>query len=145
MALFLFTNAILKGEVIKVFNKGNMVRDFTFIEDIVESLLRVLEKPACPNPYFDTKNPDPSTSWAPYRVFNIGNSQPTPLMDYISAIEESLGIKAKKEFLPMQAGDVAATSSDTEALEDWTGFKPSTSIREGVAHFINWYKDFYNV
>jgi len=145
MALFLFTKAILAGEPIQVFNNGQMVRDFTYVDDIVESLIRVLDKPATPDSVFDTAKPDPSTSWAPHRIFNIGNSNPTPLMDYIGAIESSLGITASKQFLPMQPGDVPATAADTSALEAWTGFKPNTPVREGVTRFVAWYRDFYRV
>ena len=145
MALFLFTKAMLAGEPIQVFNNGQMVRDFTYVDDIIESLIRLLDKPATPDPDFDPAQPDPSTSWAPHRVFNIGNSKPTPLMDYIEAVEHALGITATKEFLPMQAGDVPSTAADTSALEAWTGFKPNTSVREGVAQFVAWYREFYGV
>ncbi|MCX5929884.1 MAG: NAD-dependent epimerase [Synechococcus sp. LacPavin_0920_WC12_MAG_50_7] len=145
MALFLFTKAILAGEPIQVFNNGQMVRDFTYVDDIVESLLRVLDKPATPDPAFDPSQPDPSTSWASHRIFNIGNSNPTPLMVYIEAIENALGITAIKELLPLQPGDVPATAADTSALETWTGFKPNTPVREGVARFVAWYRDFYGV
>jgi UDP-glucuronate 4-epimerase len=142
MALFIFTKAILEGRAIDVFNHGQMVRDFTFIDDIVEGALRVLDKPATPNPNFDASQPDAASSNAPYRVFNIGNSHPTPLMDYITAIEDALGIKAIKNFLPMQAGDVPATSANTDALHDWVGFKPETPVKEGVDRFVNWYKSY---
>ena len=145
MALFLFTKAILAGEPIQVFNNGQMVRDFTYVDDIIESLLRVLDKPATPDPAFNPSQPNPATSWAPHRVFNIGNSNPTPLMDYIEAVEQALGITATKQFLPMQPGDVAATAADTSALEAWTGFKPNTPVREGVARFVAWYREFYGV
>ncbi len=145
MALFLFTKAILAGDPIQVFNNGEMVRDFTYIDDIVESLIRVLDKPATPDLNFNSSHPDPSTSWAPYRVFNIGNSRPTPLMNYIEAVENALEIQAVKNFLPMQPGDVPATASDTSALESWINFKPSTSINEGVSKFVSWYRKFYNV
>ena len=145
MALFLFTKSILNSEPIKVFNGGQMVRDFTFIDDIVESLIRVLNKPAIPDVNFDSNLPNPSTSWAPHRVFNIGNSNPTPLMEYIEAIESELGIKAKKVFLPMQPGDVAATESNSTLLKKWIEFKPNTSIKDGVKQFIQWYKKFYEV
>ena len=145
MALFLFTKAMLAGEPIKVFNNGQMVRDFTYVGDIVESLMRVLDKPAEPDSAFDPSQPDPATSWAPHRVFNIGNSNPSPLMDYIEALENALSIKATKEFLPMQPGDVPATAADTSALEAWTGFKPNTPVKEGVAHFVSWYRQFYGV
>ena len=145
MALFLFTKAMLAGEPIQVFNHGQMVRDFTYVGDIIESLIRVLDKPAAADPSFDPSNPDPATSWAPHRVFNIGNSNPTPLMDYIEAVEQALGITAEKQFLPMQLGDVPATAADTSALEAWTGFKPNTPVREGVARFVAWYRQFYGV
>ena len=105
----------------------------------------MLDKPAFADPAFNSTDPNSATSWAPYRVFNIGNSNPIPLMDYIEAVEQALGITSTKEFLPMQPGDVPATSADTSALEAWTGFKPNTSVREGVARFVNWYRNFYGV
>ena len=143
MALFLFTKAILAGEPIDIFNHGNMVRDFTFVDDIVEGLIRVLDKPATPNPAFNPANPDPATSSAPYRVFNIGNNQPTPLMDYIAALESALGVTAKKNYLPMQPGDVPATSANTDELDAWVGFKPDTAVKVGVARFVDWYRGYY--
>ncbi|MCS5704679.1 NAD-dependent epimerase [Synechococcus sp. FGCU-3] len=143
MALFLFTKAMLAGEPIQVFNNGQMVRDFTYIDDIIESLVRLLNKPAAPDLAFDPVDPDPATSWAPHRVFNIGNSNPTPLMEYIEAVESALGITAQKQFLPMQAGDVPATAADTSALEAWVGFKPNTPVKEGVTRFVAWYREFY--
>ena len=145
MALFLFTRAMLAGEPIDVFNEGRMVRDFTYVDDIIESLLRVLDKPATANPSFDPAAPDPASSWAPHRVFNIGNANPTPLMAYIEALEQALGLTAEKRFLPMQPGDVPATAADTAALEAWTGFRPQTPVLEGVARFVAWYREFYGV
>jgi len=145
MALFLFTRAMLAGEPIQVFNNGQMVRDFTYVDDIIESLVRLLDKPAAPDPAFNSAQPDPATSWAPHRIFNIGNSNPTPLMVYIEAIENALGITAIKEFLPLQPGDVPATAADTSALEAWTGFKPNTPVKDGVARFVAWYREFYGV
>ena len=145
MALFLFAKAILQGEAIQVFNNGQMVRDFTYIDDIVEGVVRVLDKPAIPNANFDAGLPDPATAAVPYRVFNIGNGNPTPLMDYIAALETALGIEANKEFLPMQPGDVPATSADTRELGEWVGFQPNTPVTHGVAKFVAWYRDFYNV
>jgi UDP-glucuronate 4-epimerase len=145
MALFLFTRAILAGEPIDVFNEGRMVRDFTYIDDIIESLVRVLDHPATPDPAFDPAAPDPATSWAPHRVFNIGNANPTPLMAYIEALEAALGVTAQKRFLPIQPGDVPATAADTTALEAWTGFRPNTPVSEGVARFVAWYREFYGV
>lgn len=144
MALFLFTKAILEGRAIDVFNGGNMMRDFTFIDDIVEGVVRVVDKPATSSSTFDSSNPDAASSHAPYRVFNIGNSQPTPLMDYIVALEAALGLEAKKNFLPMQPGDVPATSADTSELEAWVGFKPNTSVTVGVKRFVDWYREFYS-
>jgi len=145
MALFLFTKAILEGKPIRVFNNGEMIRDFTYIDDIIKSLMRLLEKPAIADPAFDAHAPNPSTSWAPHRVFNIGNSNPTPLMDYISSVEEALGVTAEKVFLPMQPGDVPATAADTSALEAWVNFRPNTPVKEGVAKFVAWYREFYGV
>ncbi len=145
MALFLFTKAALEGSEIDVFNNGKMVRDFTYIDDIVEGILRVNDRPAEPSQAFDTKSPDPATSNAPYRVFNIGNSQPTSLMEYIGSIEQVLSRKIKKNFMPMQPGDVPVTNSDTQALNEWVGFRPNTSVRDGVAKFVIWYRDFYKL
>ena len=145
MALFLFTKAILDGRPIDVFNNGDMVRDFTYIDDIVEGVIRVVDRPAEVNPAFDPARPDPCTSNAPYRVFNIGNSQPTPLDDYIEAIELALGRKAERHYLPMQPGDVPATSADTGELDAWVGFKPNTPVREGVRRFVDWYRKYYGI
>ena len=145
MALFLFTKAILDGEPIKVFNNGNMIRDFTYVDDIVESIFRLLSRSASGDTNFDTSKPDPGKSWAPYRIFNIGNSSPVPLMSYIEAIEEALGLEATKILLPLQPGDVPATSADTSALEDWVEFKPKTPIKDGVAEFVHWYRNYYNL
>ena len=145
MALFLFTKALLAGEPIEVFNNGEMVRDFTYIDDIVESLVRLLDKPAAPDPAFNAAQPDPASSWAPHRVFNIGNSNPIPLMTYIEALESALGIEGRKQFLPMQPGDVPATAADCAALQAWIGFRPNTPVQEGVARFVAWYRSFYGV
>jgi UDP-glucuronate 4-epimerase len=145
MALFLFTKAILAGQPIDIFNHGNMVRDFTFVDDIVEGVIRVADKPAAPDPAFHAANPDPATSNAPYRVFNIGNNQPTPLMDYIQALESALGRTAKKNYLPMQPGDVPATAANTDELAACVGFKPNTPVRDGVARFVDWYRTYYKV
>jgi len=135
----------LEGKPIQVFNNGEMVRDFTFVDDIVESVLRVLDKPATPDSEFNAAIPDPATSWASHRIFNIGNSNPTPLMVYIEAIENALGITAIKEFLPLQPGDVPTTAANTSALEAYTGFKPNTPVEDGVALFVTWYREFYGV
>ena len=120
-----------------------MFRDFTFIDDIVESLIRILKKPPAFDENFDKKNPDPSNSWCPFKVFNIGNSEPKSLMEYIRSLEDCLQIKAKLNYLPMQMGDVPYTSSDSSKLESWIDYKPKTSIEEGVNKFVEWYKNFY--
>ena len=143
MALFLFANAIMAGRPIDVFNHGEMVRDFTFIDDIVEGVVRVLDKAATPNPAYDAAQPDPATSDAPYRVFNIGNGDPTPLMDYIRALEAALGLKAKMNMMPMQPGDVPATAADTAELGKWVGFQPYTPVHNGVQKFVEWYLSYY--
>jgi UDP-glucuronate 4-epimerase len=143
MALFKFTKGILAGEAIPVFNEGKMVRDFTYVDDIVEGIVRTVDKPPAPNPKWNAADPDPATSAAPWRLFNIGNSQPVELMTYIRAIETATGKKAKLDLLPMQAGDVVATHADTSALESVTGFKPATPVEEGVRRFVDWYRDYY--
>ena len=143
MALFLFTKAIIEGRPIDVFNYGKMQRDFTFIDDIVEGVIRVLDRAPVADSEFNRVDPDPASSWAPYRVFNIGNSSPVELMSYIESIESCLGKQAMKNFLPLQAGDVPATSADVSELENITGFAPRTDYREGVRRFVSWYKDYY--
>ncbi len=143
MALFLFAEAITKNEPIKVFNNGNMIRDFTYIDDIVEGVVGVYKKPAIPNKNFNSSEPDPGSSNAPYRIFNIGNNNPVSLMDYIGALEKHLGMKAKKDFLPIQPGDVTQTSSDTNELNNWIDFKPNTSIDFGISKFVDWYLSKY--
>jgi UDP-glucuronate 4-epimerase len=145
MALFIFTRSILAGVPIEVFNSGNMMRDFTFIDDIVEGIIRVADKPATANSIFDSFKPDPATSDAPYRLFNIGNNKPTPLIDYIGALENELGVKAIKKYMPIQPGDVPATAANTDELEAWVGFKPNTSVKEGVAQFVKWYRTYYKL
>ncbi|WP_413324275.1 NAD-dependent epimerase [Synechococcus sp. MIT S9503] len=145
MAPMLFAKAILAGDPIKVFNHGKMQRDFTYIDDIVEAVLHCCDKPATANPEFDPLQPDPATAAAPHRVFNIGNSQPTQLLRFIEVMEQALGQEAIKDFQPMQPGDVVATAADTQALEDWVGFRPSTPIEEGVDCFACWYREFYGV
>ena len=144
MALFLFAEAMLKGRTIEVFNRGNMIRDFTYIDDVAEGVIRILDKQATPDIAFKPSIPDPSTSNSPYRIFNIGNSSPTSLMNYIAALESALGVTAKKKFLPMQPGDVPATSADTSELRKWVGFQPSTSVTAGVKKFAEWYLDYYD-
>ena len=143
MALFKFTRAMLAGEAIDVYGEGRLVRDFTYIDDSVEGVLRVLDKPATPDPAYDPAAPNPSTSSAPYRIFNIGNSAPTVLMDYITALESALGTTARKNMLPIQPGDMHSTAADTSALAAWVGFAPSTPVQTGVARFVNWYRGFY--
>ncbi|MGE5466069.1 MAG: NAD-dependent epimerase [Ignavibacteria bacterium] len=143
MALFLFAKAILEDRPIDVFNHGKMQRDFTYIDDIAEGTLRVIDRPAAPAPGFVTDAPDPATSWAPYRVFNIGNHAPVNLMDYVGALESALGKQAIKNFLPLQAGDVPATSADTAELLAHVGYAPATPVEEGVRRFVDWYRDYY--
>jgi UDP-glucuronate 4-epimerase len=145
MAYFSFTRAMLAGEPIPVFNNGNMVRDFTYIDDIVEGVVRVLDRPPKAQPGWDEQHPDPATSWAPYRVFNIGNNRPVQLLDFIAALERSLGVKAKLEMMPMQPGDVPSTMADVSALEEAVGFRPKTTIDEGIARFVEWYRSYYRV
>jgi UDP-glucuronate 4-epimerase len=141
MALFLFTKAILAGEPIKVFNNGQMQRDFTYIDDIVEGVVRVMDKPATPNPAWNGADPDPGTSSAPYRLYNIGNNNPVMLLDFIAAIEKALGMTAEKELLPMQPGDVAATYANIEDLIDAVDYHPQTPVQEGIDNFIAWYME----
>ena len=143
MAPFLFTRAIVDGRPIDVFNHGDMLRDFTYIDDIVEGLIRAADKPAEPNPAFDPASPDPATSSAPYRVLNIGNSRPTPLLRFIGALESALGIKAAINLQPMQPGDVKATAADTGRLEAWVGFRPGTTIEVGVSRFVDWFRQYH--
>jgi UDP-glucuronate 4-epimerase len=145
MALFLFTKAILEGRPIDVFNHGRMQRDFTYVDDIVEGVVRVADRTAEPNPAFVSDTPDPGTSNVPYRVFNIGNHQPVQLLEYIACVEQALGMKAEKRLLPMQDGDVPATYADTDALREWVGFQPATPIQVGIERFVAWYRDYYRV
>ena len=145
MALFLFTRAMIEGKPIQVFNHGRMQRDFTYIDDIVEGVLRVLDRAPVADATFDAAAPDPARSWAPYRVFNIGNQGPAQLMDFIAAVEQAVGCTAVKTFLPMQPGDVQATYADVQHLTDWTGFSPGTPITDGVARFVAWYRQYYGV
>jgi len=143
MALFLFTKAIHNNEPIKVFNNGKMQRDFTYIDDIIEGVIRVMNNVPDADPDWSSDSPNPSTSCVPYKLYNIGNNQPVELMAFVEAIEESVGKKAVKEFLPLQAGDVPATYADVSDLIADTGFKPSTSITHGIEQFIKWYKEYY--
>jgi UDP-glucuronate 4-epimerase len=145
MALFLFTKAILEGKPINVFNYGKMKRDFTYVDDIVEGVVRLIDHTPEPNPEWNGDNPDSSTSFAPYRLFNIGNNNPVELLDFISAIEDKLGLKAEMNMMPIQDGDVPATYADVSDLEKEIGFKPQTSVKDGVGKFIDWYLKYYNV
>ena len=143
MALFLFTKAILEGRPIDVFNHGEMVRDFTYIDDIAEGVVKVLDSAATPLDGYNSQRGSPAHSNAPYRIFNIGNQAPMQLMDFIVAIEKSVGRPALKNFMPMQNGDVPATHADVELLADWTNFRPATPVPEGVANFVSWYRDYF--
>jgi len=143
MALFKFTKAILSGEKIQVFNYGKHTRDFTYIDDIVEGVIRTLDKPAQPNPNWSGDNPDPGSSMAPWRVYNIGNNSPIKLMDYIEALEAVIGIKANKELLPLQPGDVPDTYADVDDFVEEFDYKPSMKVEIGVKNFVSWYKNYY--
>lgn len=145
MALFLFTKAMLEGKPIEVFNHGQMQRDFTYIDDIVEGVVRALDRPAQPDPRWSGDQPDPSGSNAPYRLYNIGNHQPVPLLRFIEVLEQTLGVKAEKRLLPLQPGDVPATYADVEDLTRDVGFTPATSIETGIARFVQWYREYYAV
>ena len=144
MAPMKFAKAILAGEPIAIYNHGKMARDFTYIDDIVEGIVRLVDKPATSSDGFDAKKPDPGCSSTPYRIFNIGNGQPTALMDFITALEDALGVTAVKDFQPLQPGDVLATNADTSRLDNWVGFRPDTPVKEGVAQFVDWYKTYYD-
>tara|TARA_B100000401_G_scaffold67423_1_gene40542 strand:+ start:1168 stop:2169 length:1002 start_codon:yes stop_codon:yes gene_type:complete len=143
MALFKFTKAILNNETIQVFNYGNHKRDFTYVDDIVEGVIRVLDKPAEPNTEWTGEAPDSGSSFAPWRVYNIGNNNPIELNDYISAIEDATGVIAKKEFLPLQPGDVPETYADISDLEEFFEYKPTTKVEDGIKNFVEWYKSYY--
>ncbi len=143
MAYFLFTKAILKGEPIKVFNEGKMRRDFTYIDDIVEGVVRIIDRPPTPNPAWDRELPDPGSSWAPYRIYNIGNNQQEELMRFIEVLEGCLGRKAEMQFLPMQNGDVKETYANIDDLTQEFAFRPSTSIESGLQLFVDWYLEYY--
>jgi UDP-glucuronate 4-epimerase len=145
MALFKFTKAILAGQKIQVFNYGKHRRDFTYVDDIVEGIIRILDRSALCNPDWDGNQPDPGTSKAPWRVFNIGNNTPVELMDYIAALEKSLGKKAELELLPLQAGDVPDTYANVDDLVEQFHFKPTTSVEDGIARFVAWYQDYFKV
>ena len=145
MALFKFTKAMLEGKSIDVYNYGKMKRDFTYIDDIVEAIIRLQDVIPDPNSEWTVETGSPATSSAPYRVYNIGNSSPVELMDYITALEEAIGVKAEKNMMPMQPGDVLETSAETQPLYDLVGFRPQTSVKDGVKNFVDWYRTFYNV
>lgn len=145
MALFIFTKSIIEGKPVPVYNNGDMVRDFTYVDDIVEGLVRVADNPPAGDANWDAKNPEASNSVAPYQIYNIGNNSPVKLLDFVAAIEDELGIKADKQFLPIQPGDVSATFADVSDLVANLHYKPNTSVKEGIKQFIHWYKDFYKV
>lgn len=145
MALFLFTKAIIEGKPIDVYNHGKMKRDFTYVDDIVEGIIRLLPKAPSRNMEWDATDPDPATSFAPYRIFNIGNNKPVELLKFIEVLEDKIGKKAIKNFMPIQPGDVPETYADIDALEKAVGFRPITTIEEGIGKFVDWYKDYYKV
>lgn len=144
MALFKFTRGILEGSPIDLYNKGDMVRDFTYIDDIVEGVVRVSDRIAEPDSKWSGQNPNPDTSYAPYRLYNIGNNQPVKLLDFVEAIERAVGRKAEKRLLPMQDGDVPSTFADVSSLEAAVGFKPKTPVQSGIDRFVAWYREYYN-
>lgn len=145
MALFKFTKNIIEGNQIDVYNNGEMMRDFTYVDDIVEAISRLVEKKAIPNPKWSGKRPDPGSSYAPYKIYNIGNNNPVNLLDFIEVIEEKVGRKAIKNYMPLQAGDVLATYADVEDLYRDIDFRPQTSIKDGVGKFVDWYIDYYKI
>lgn len=145
MALFLFTKGILEDKTIDIYNNGDMIRDFTYIDDIVEGVVRVMDNPPEGNPEWSGDKPDPATSFCKYRVFNIGNNDPVKLMDFVEAIEDAVGKKAKKNLMPIQPGDVPSTSADVTELEKAVGFKPNTSVKQGIANFVKWYREYYKL
>ena len=145
MALFLFTKAALEGRSIDVFNYGEMLRDFTYVDDIVEGVTRIIDNPAQPNPEWSGKQPDPSTSSSPYKIYNIGNNDPVKLMDFIEAIENALGKKIQKNMMPLQAGDVPETYANVDDLVRDLDYKPSTSVQKGIDNFVAWYREFFKV
>jgi len=143
MAPMIFTKSIFSKQKIKIFNNGEMFRDFTYIDDVVEIIFRLIKRPARKNKDFDKNNPDPATSWAPFRIFNIGNNNPISLMKFIKALEKEIGIEAKKEFLEMQPGDVKSTHSNNQLIREWTDYEPTTKLEDGIKKFISWYCSFY--
>jgi UDP-glucuronate 4-epimerase len=145
MALFKFTRGILAGEPIPVYNRGQMIRDFTYVDDVVEGVVRILDVIPAPNPDWNSDHPDPATSNAPYRIYNIGNNRPVELLSYIAVLEKCLGKKAQLNLLPMQPGDVVSTMADVSDLERATGFRPQTTVEEGIAKFVKWYREYYRV
>jgi UDP-glucuronate 4-epimerase len=145
MALFKFTKAMLEGEPIDIYNFGDMERDFTYVDDIVEGLARVIPLAPTPDEAWDGSRPDPGTSFAPYRLFNIGGSRPVKLMHFITTLEDALGVKAEKNLLPLQKGDVKATCADAADLENAVGFRPQVTVEEGIARFVRWYREYYKV
>jgi UDP-glucuronate 4-epimerase len=145
MALFKFTRGILAGEPIPVFNEGRMIRDFTYIDDAVEGVVRILDRVPAPNEAWKSDDPDPATSSAPYRIYNIGNNRPVELLTYISVLEKALGKKARLDLLPMQPGDVPSTMADVSDLERDAGFRPMTTVEEGIARFVKWYREYYKI
>jgi len=145
MAMFLFAKAITENKPIRLFNHGDMMRDFTYIDDVTEAVVRLAQHPATPNASWDAKRPDPATSRAPWRIYNIGNNQPEKLMDLVQVLEKELGRTAQKELLPMQAGDVYATYADIDDLQREVDFHPSTPLADGVARFVAWYREYHRI
>jgi UDP-glucuronate 4-epimerase len=145
MALFKFTKAIFEGKTVDVYNHGKMKRDFTYVDDIVDAMIPLMDRIPQANPDWDSNHPDPSTSSAPYRIYNIGNNQPTELSYFIEVLQKAIGKKADLRYLPMQPGDVLSTYADVDSLAEAVGFKPRTQIEDGIAQFVAWYRQYYNV
>ena len=145
MAPMIFANAIINKKPLKIFNKGEMSRDFTYIDDVIECITRLIKKPAISNSSFNYISPESSSSWAPFRIFNIGNNKPIKLLEFIALLEKELGITAKKIFEPMQPGDIKNTAADTQKIYEWINYKPQTSLKKGIKEFVNWYKKYYAI
>ena len=141
----IFAKSIFEGIPLRIFNNGDMMRDFTYIGDVIDVIIKLIEKPALANKNFNRNKPEPSTSWAPHRIFNIGNHEPIPLMDFVRTLEKEIGIKAKKTYEGLQQGDVVSTYASIDSLQELIGYKPYTSINEGVRDFVEWYKIYYNL
>ena len=145
MGLIIFTKSIIEGKPIQVFNNGDMSRDFTYIDDVIEIIIRIMNKPAKPDLKFNNSLPNPSTSWAPHRIFNVGNNRSISLIKFINTLEEVIGIRAIKNYLPLQKGDVKDTLASTDLINNWIQYKPATELKYGIEKFISWYREYHNI